>query len=221
MLVCRWGLPERFGCAQRNFAQPEPIAFFVPTGRGVKAVTVENRGEDAFLVARVASGDRDALERLYRSHAVWLIQRLHSRCHDTDTVDLALQDTFVAVWKSAGSYRGDGEVAAWIWGIASRRLVDQLRRNRPADLIATDQLLSGQIVSFEDAFLEGVSTGGRLHGDLGPAIDRLDPDLRAVLILTAIDGLTTKEAAVVLGIPQGTVKTRLQRARARMKEQLA
>lgn len=196
----------------------------------MRAETVERRAEEAALVALVASGDRAALERLYRTHAVWLIQRLHSRCHDSDIVDLALQDTFVAVWRSAGSYRGDGEVAAWIWGIAARRLVDQLRRRRPAERLTSgpgandhgvsEQLRSLQIVSFEDAFLEGVSAGGTLHGPLGPAMARLDPDLRAVLILTAIDGLTTKEAAVVLGIPQGTVKTRLQRAWARMKELL-
>ena len=75
------------------------------------------------------------------------------------------------------------------------------------------EALSATVVSFEDAFIEN-----GLNGALGPAVARLDPDLRAVLVLTAIDGLTTREAAAVLGIPQGTVKTRLQRARSRLLE---
>ncbi len=175
---------------------------------------VVERGEDAALVARIARGDRSALEQLYRRHAVWLLQRLQSRCGDPDLVDMALQDTFVAVWKSAKRYRGDGEVGAWLWGIAVRRLVDQLRKKRPVP-VPPDAVIDG-VVGFEDAFLDN-----GLHGALGPAVERLAPDLRAVLVLTAIDGLTTKEAAAVLGIPQGTVKTRLQRARSTMKEYLA
>ncbi len=175
---------------------------------------VVERGEDAALVARIARGDRSALEQLYRRHAVWLMQRLQSRCSDPDLVDLALQDTFVAVWKSAKKYRGEGDVGAWLWGIAVRRLVDQLRKRRPVP-VPPDAVVDG-VVSFEDAFLDN-----GLHGVLGPAVERLHPDLRAVLVLTAIDGLTTKEAAAVLGVPQGTVKTRLQRARSTMKELLA
>ena len=169
------------------------------------------RGEDAALIARVARADRSALEQLYRRHAVWLTARLQSRCHDSDIVDLAVQDTFISVWTSAAKYRGDGEVGAWIWGIAVRRLADELRRKRPIPVPL--EALSATVVSFEDAFIEN-----GLNGALGPAVARLDPDLRAVLVLTAIDGLTTREAAAVLGIPQGTVKTRLQRARSRLLE---
>lgn len=171
------------------------------------------RGEDAALLARVSRGDRSALEQLYRRHAVWLTRRLQSRCGDPDLVDIAVQDTFVAVWKTAKKYRGDGDVGAWIWGIATRRLVDQLRKRKPVP-VAPESIVGG-VVSFEDRYLDSGA-----HGALGPAVAQLDPDLRAVLILTAVDGLTTKQAATVLGIPQGTVKTRLQRARAQMKEMI-
>lgn len=179
---------------------------------------VAERGEDAALVARIARGDRSALEQLYRRNAVWLIQRLQSRCGDPDLVDMALQDTFVAVWKSARKYRGDGDVGAWLWGIAVRRLVDQLRKRRPVPIPASAVAAAktDEVIRFEDEFLDN-----GLYGALGPAVERLDPDLRAVLVLTAIDGLTTRETATLLGIPQGTVKTRLQRARSNMKELLA
>jgi RNA polymerase sigma-70 factor (ECF subfamily) len=71
-------------------------------------------------------------------------------------------------------------------------------------------------VSAEDQVLLGVE-----FGDLGGALGRLSPELRAVVQATVIDGLTTKEAARLLGIPAGTVKTRMMRARARLREELA
>jgi RNA polymerase sigma-70 factor (ECF subfamily) len=129
-------------------------------------------------------------------------------------VEEVVQDTFVAVWRGARRYRAQGDVGAWIWGIAIRRLIDRLRR-RPAPIpsaIATREV----VVSAEDQVLLGIE-----HGELGPAIDRLSPELRAVLQATVLDGLTTKEAGRLLGIPQGTVKTRLMRARAELREALA
>ncbi len=174
---------------------------------------VVERGEDAALLARVARGDRSALEQLYRRNAVWLTGRLQSRCPDPDIVDMAIQDTFVSVWKTAGKYRGDGDVGAWLWGIAIRRLIDLLRKRRPTPV--APETISGGVTSFEESFLDDGT-----HGELGVAVRRLPPDLAAVLLVTAVDGLSTKEAAVLLGIPQGTVKTRLQRARSNMLEML-
>ncbi len=173
-------------------------------------------GEDRALVARIARGDRGALEQLYRRHAPWLLPRLESRCGDPDLADLALQDTFVSVWQSAKRYRGDGEVGAWLWGIGVRRLIDQLRKRRPTPL--SPQAMAGydRAMSFEDVLVDNGS-----HGSMGPALRTLEPELQAVLIATAIDGLTTKEAARVLGVPQGTVKTRLMRARKQVQEILA
>lgn len=173
-------------------------------------------GEDRALVARIARSDRSALEQLYRRHAAWLIARLESRCGDPDLADLALQDTFVSVWQSAGKYRGDGQVGAWLWGIAVRRLIDQLRKRRPTPLSPEAMLRYDRAMSFEDALVDN-----GVHGPLGVALRTIDPDLQAVLIATAIDGLSTKEAARMLGIPQGTVKTRLMRARQHLQEVLS
>jgi RNA polymerase sigma-70 factor (ECF subfamily) len=173
-------------------------------------------GEDRALVARIARGDRSALEQLYRRHAVWMTSRLESRCGDPDLADLALQDTFVAVWKTAKKYRGDGEVGAWLWGIAVRRLIDQLRKRRPTPLAPSTMERYDQAMSFEDALVDNGA-----HGRLGVALKTLDPDLQSVLIATAIDGLSTKEAAKMLGVPQGTVKTRLMRARKHLQEVLS
>src|SRR6202051_8 len=85
-------------------------------------------GDDAALLRAVAHGDEDALATLYDRHAAWLTIRLSRRCGRPDVVDHAVQDTFLAVWRGASGYRGDGDVAAFIWGIGVRRLIDGIRR---------------------------------------------------------------------------------------------
>lgn len=177
------------------------------------------QGDDQALLARISSNDRIALESLYRRHAGWITARLQSRCGDPELSDIATQDTFLAVWRNPHSYRGDGEVAAWLWGIAIRKLIDQLRKHRA---VAVDP----STIDHERRFSETPDAADQLmadgtYGDLGQSLAELSPELRAVLVATAIDGLSTKEAAQLLGVPQGTVKTRLVRARRAMQEGLA
>jgi RNA polymerase sigma-70 factor (ECF subfamily) len=167
---------------------------------------------DRALLDAVADGDATALRVLYERHAPWLMLRLSRRCADPGTVDEVVQDTFLAVWRKPGGYRGDGQVAAWIWGIGVRRLIDRLRRKpltRLAPATDTD-------VSAEEQVLLGVE-----HGDLAGALHRLSPELRAVVQATVLDGLTTREAGRLLGVPAGTVKTRMARARLQLREELA
>jgi RNA polymerase sigma-70 factor (ECF subfamily) len=170
-------------------------------------------GDDPALLRGVADGDREALRVLYERHAPWLVLRLSRRCADPDIVEEVVQDVFVAIWRRPGAYRGSGEVAAWIWGIGIRRLIDRLRR-RPLRMPAIGR--AEVEPSAEERVLLGVE-----HGDLAGALNRLSPELRAVIEATVLDGLTTREAARLLGIPQGTVKTRLMRARAELREALA
>lgn len=185
--------------------------------------------EDAELVRALAAGDLAALRELYDRHAPWLSIRLHRRCNDADLVADALQDCFTAVWRDAGRWRGDGEVAAWLWGIAVRRLISRLRSSsaRPHSVGATS--LAGELVSPRPARVAEPSTPsaeelvllGVEHGRLGDALDHLSPELRAVVQATVLDGLTSREAAGLLGIPQGTVKTRLHRAKAQLRAEIA
>lgn len=171
---------------------------------------------DADLVRTMAGGDEDALRRLYDRHAPWLAARLSRRCADRDAVADALQDTFVAAWKGARTFRGEGEVPAWLWGIAMRRLVSRVRR-RGRSVALGPALLERDCpdLAAEEQLLLTVE-----YADLGPALRRISPELRVVLQAVALDGLTTKEASDLLHIPQGTVKTRLVRARSRLREEL-
>ncbi len=168
---------------------------------------------DVDLLVAIAEQDRGAFTTLYRRHAPWLTVRLARRCGDADTVDQAVQDAFLAVWRKPSAYAGRGEVAAWLWGIGIRRLIDQLRR-RPGMAWSAAPDADVQ-VSAEDEVLLGVQ-----HGDTARAMERLSPELLAVVQATLLDGLTTRETAWVLGIPSGTVKSRMSRARIEMREAL-
>lgn len=173
---------------------------------------------DADLLRRVAGGDEGALRVLVERHTAWLSMRLRRRVGDPEVVDDVLQDTFVAVWRSAGRWRGDGDVGAWIWGIAARRLVSRLR-GRSAPLPLAVEALDGAlptVQSAEDRVLLAVE-----HGDLGAALNQLSPELRLVVQATLVDGLSTREAAQILGLPQGTIKSRLRAAKSRLRADLA
>ena len=172
---------------------------------------------DSHLLQQVAEGDDAALRELFDRHAAWLKLRLQRRTSDPDLVADALQDTFVAVWRSAASYRGDGDVGGWIWGIAIRRLVSRLRARR-GDAPVRDEVIvsaSPAVQSAEDQLLVGVE-----YGDVGAALRSLSPELRTVVQATVIDGLTTKEASRLLGLPQGTVKSRMRAAKTQLRGQL-
>ncbi len=169
---------------------------------------------DAELVRAIRENDRGALHELFQRHEPWLSLRLSRRCADPAVIDEALQDTFLAVWRKPSSWRGEGEVAAWLWGIAIRCLLHTLRprRNVVERLV---RLRSDAAVSSEEEVLARVE-----HSDVGTALGRLSPELRAVVQATVLDGLSTREAATLLGIPSGTVKSRMSRARHELREAL-
>ncbi len=168
---------------------------------------------DHELLSLISDGHEEALGDLYRRHVGWLTLRLDRRCRDKALVDEVIQDTFMGVWRNARQFRGDGAIAAWIWGIGVRRLVDRLRRT--PRLIEIDDAMDAE-PSAEDLALQGVE-----HGGMAAALRALSPELQAVLRATVLDGLTTRQASVMLGIPQGTVKSRLVRARRQLREALA
>lgn len=174
---------------------------------------------DAALLRAVADGDAGALATLYDRHAGWVYARLVRRCADAEVAREVLQDTFLTVWRSAAGHRG-GEAGGWLWTIAARRLVDTRRAQERAGRIETAPLdtatPSAETPSAEERVLAGLE-----FGDVGTALERISPELREVLRATVVDGLTTREAARLLGIPEGTVKTRAQRARAELRAALA
>jgi RNA polymerase sigma factor (sigma-70 family) len=174
---------------------------------------MEGAPSDETLLVGVAERDIGAFRTLYERHAGWLALRLARRCNDRDLVADAIQDTFVAVWQKPRGFRGEGDIAAWLWGIAIRRLVSRLRRRTD---VATMFQSTGTTPAAEDQVLLSVD-----YGDLGAALARLSPEMRAVIQAVVLDGLSAKEAAQLLHVPVGSVKSRLYRAKAQLRATLA
>lgn len=183
----------------------------------------DGSGGDAALLRAVAQGDASAMAALYDRHAGWLHARLTRRCADPELVREVLQDTFVTAWRSAAGHRGQ-EAGGWLWTIAARRLVDARRAQERTARVAgplPEQESSGRCESAAAPSAEDRVLAGLEYGDVGTALDRISPELREVLRATVVDGLSTREAARLLGIPEGTVKSRARRARAELRGALA
>jgi RNA polymerase sigma-70 factor (ECF subfamily) len=172
---------------------------------------------DLELLGLLAQRDEAALRELVERHSGWLLLRLKRRSPDEDLAHEALHDTFVAVWSKPSSYRGDGDVSAWLWGIAVRQLITRLRKVASPTPVTREVILSRlpSMRSAEDELLDSVH-----HGALDAALRTLSPELIKVLQATVMDGLSTKEAAQLLGIPHGTVKSRVRIAKSKLRAQL-
>jgi RNA polymerase sigma-70 factor (ECF subfamily) len=176
--------------------------------------------DEGELLRRIARGDRAAFEEFYRLTAPWLAVRLRRRCADEEIVAEVLQESYLAVWRAAGAFVGagaGGSALGWLWTIAARRLVDAFRyRARDAPMTARGAASELAVPAAEDAALDSM-----VEDPMWTALQRLAPELRDVLQAMVLDGLTVRETAVLLGVPEGTVKTRARRARIAIREALS
>ena len=180
-------------------------------GRSVTAASADDE-----LVRAVAAGDRTALELLYRRHAPWLAGRLAVRTSSRDLAEEALQDTFLAAWRGVRSYHGKGEVPAWLWGIARRRLAS-LARRQPPGVLSLDAAAErvDPVAGPEEATL-GQDASARIR----LAVAHLPAEQRAAITAVVYQGQSIQQAAQATGVPEGTVKSRLHRARLHIRKEL-
>jgi len=175
---------------------------------------------DDDLLRAVARGDRGAFEEFHRRTAPWLALRLRRRCRDDEVVADVLQETFLSVWRSAVGYAGTNQSGGWVWMIASRKLVDAYRRRGTAADLAFDADIERTATQLSPSAEEEMLVN-TYDPDLATALSSLSPELRQVLQVTVLDGLSTREAAVLLGVPEGTVKARAFRARRSLRAALS
>jgi RNA polymerase sigma-70 factor, ECF subfamily len=154
---------------------------------------------DDELIAALAAGDETALRELFIRHAPWLAARLRAALPAADVED-ALQETFLAVWRGAVSYRPRGTPQAWMWVIARNQAALLLRRRGPA-LATLAEMPHGGLDPAETAMI---------RADIATALSGPDGE---VLRLMYVQDRPVAEVATLLDIPAGTVKSRAHRAR--------
>ncbi|MDM4720230.1 RNA polymerase sigma factor [Micromonospora sp. WMMA1363] len=175
--------------------------------------------DEAALVRRMAGGDRRAFDELYRRTSPWLAVRLRRRCADEEIVADVMQETYLAVWRAAGGFAGaatSGSAVGWLWTIAANRLVDAFRRRARQAQVPPVPLAETAAPAAEDEVM-----AGRIGQELEQALLVLPVELRQVLRAMVLDGLSVRETSILLGVPEGTVKSRARRARIALREALS
>ncbi len=165
--------------------------------------------DDAHTLRRVAKGDRQALTDLYVRFRLPLFRYLLQLTPDHGLAEELLQDTLVAIWKSARTFEGRSSARTWIFGIARRQAHNTLRQ-RGVSLADAAEL---ETMPASDPDPEDAALAGAERAELAAAMRELVPIHREVLVLTFMQELSYQETAEVLGVPVGTVKSRLNHAK--------
>jgi RNA polymerase sigma-70 factor (ECF subfamily) len=167
---------------------------------------------DRALLAAVAGGDEAGLRGLADRHGSSLLAYLTGLVGDPPLAEEVLQDTLLAVWRGAAGFVGGSTVRTWLFAVARRRAVDALRRRGTGPATDDDGVLAQQ----PDP-AAGPERRLLARADLDrvvAAIGGLRPAHREVLALACVHELSGQEIGAVLGVPVGTVKSRLRLARA-------
>lgn len=170
--------------------------------------------EDVLLIRRLARGDEDALAALYDRHGRVAFALALRVVGDPETAEEVVQEVFLAVWRRAAGYdAGKGSVKSWLLAAARNRAIDvlRMRQARPRTtsfddipLVAADDPAHAALAAVDAAFLRA-------------AVATLPADQRTAVELAYFAGLSYPEIAAQLGIPLGTVKSRLRLALERLR----
>jgi RNA polymerase sigma factor (sigma-70 family) len=168
------------------------------------------------ILARIANGDLQAFERLYRSYQPRLTRFLTTLLKRPQLIEEVLDDTMMVVWQTAGNFRGSSKPSTWIFAIAYRKAYKaKARWPDPVEDPQYDSRVSEEPQPDEELHQD------RLRSALMKAMDHLSADHRAVVDLTYFHGLGYREIAEIVDCPVDTVKTRMFHARRRLKQAMS
>lgn len=174
-------------------------------------------GDDRALLARHAAGDRQAFAVLVERHRdrLWRVA-LRTLGDPEDAAD-AVQDALVSAYRAAASYRAEAAVTTWLHRIVVNACLDLARKRtsrptQPMDEAHPEPVDVGAAAAYDDS-----DTATAVMS----ALRRLPADHAAAVVLVDIEGFPVREVADILGVPEGTVKSRCARSRARLAEMLS
>jgi RNA polymerase sigma-70 factor (ECF subfamily) len=175
---------------------------------------------DAELLRQHVAGDPDAFGLLFRRHRDRLWAVAIRTMGDPEEAADALQDAMISAFRRADSFRGDSAVTTWLHRIVVNACLDRLRRRaaRPASSAGDEQALDLAALSRN---LPDPSSSSDTALDVRAALALLPPDQQSALVLVDMLGYSVADAAAVLGVSQGTVKSRCSRGRARLVPRLS
>jgi RNA polymerase sigma-70 factor (ECF subfamily) len=182
----------------------------------------EDATPDAELLKRHVDGDSSAFGQLFERHRDRLWAVAVRTLGDPEEAADALQDAMIAAFRRAASFRGDSAVTTWLHRIVVNAALDRIRRRaaRPTTAGQDDEALDALAVAGGYPLSDPSGTTDTAM-DVMAALRQLVPDQRAALVLVDMLGYSVADAAEVLGVSEGTVKSRAARGRARLLPRLA
>ncbi|HLG44366.1 MAG TPA: sigma-70 family RNA polymerase sigma factor [Nitrospirales bacterium] len=177
----------------------------------------DERTSDQALISDVASADQAAFEALYRRYQGRVYRYLRMLVQDPASAEELVLDVMVAVWKGAGSFRGQSSLSTWIFGIARNKAMDAIRhmmrkQHGWVSLEEAPEQVDSQCDLAVEAEQKSVAALTRR------ALASLSTEHREVIQLVFFDELSCRETAEIVGCPLNTVKTRLFYARRHLKK---
>ncbi|MEU9732574.1 RNA polymerase sigma factor SigM [Streptomyces sp. NPDC048002] len=171
---------------------------------------------DADLLARHVEGDKDAFAELVRRHRDRLWAVALRTLGDREEAADAVQDALVSAYRAAHTFRGQSAVTTWLHRITVNACLDRARKaaSRKTSPVDDTERLEQLLEPHESA--AAPAERNDLHRQLLEALGTLPPDQRAALVLVDMQGYPVAEAARILDVPTGTVKSRCARGRARL-----
>ncbi len=205
--------------------EPQGAAMSLPaTAVSLASAPVAASLTERDLIARARTGDQDAFAGLVRLHQRQVYLLALRMLHDEDDASEATQEVFLAAWQGLRGFRGDAQLATWLYRIAYNHCL-KVAEARRRDAQARDELASASAQAARPAVklsqMHAQSALRDLCDLVRMEIACLPPKYQAVLSLRHLQELSYEEIADVLRVPIGTVKTHLFRARAILKERLA
>jgi RNA polymerase sigma-70 factor (ECF subfamily) len=168
---------------------------------------------DAALIAAARAGDRRAIDELLARYEERIYRFGLRMCGDAESAREVLQETMIAAFRNLPGFRGQASLSTWLYQIARSFCIKERRGVRPTTALDTE--LADQAPTPEDH-----AHARRIGEALSAAIAELPPEQREVLVLRDVEGLTAEEAADVVGIEVGALKSRLHRARMALRAKL-
>ena len=177
--------------------------------------------DDATLVERSRDGDLEAFNQIVRRYQLRVYNLAARILGDRTAAEDVAQDTFVSAYKALARFRG-GSLRAWLLRIASNLCYDRLRsaKRRPEQSLDEAMESPGFHVPSRDPSPEQQAISRELHDHVQRAILGLPFDQRNTIMLVDVQGLSYEEAAEAMDVSMGTVKSRLSRARAAVRDAL-
>ncbi len=179
-----------------------------------QSVTVKD--SDPALIRRVAAGDEDALRILLDAYGQRMYAYALRVTGDPAAAEEAVQECLVTVWQGAGKFRGESRVIAWLLGIVHHKALNQLRGRQVESLDAEEQDPPAG-----DPLPEAQAAASEQRRLLRSGLEALSLEHRLALELVFYQGLSLNEVAEVCGCPVGTIKSRLNYAKASLRGALS